>query len=120
MAIQLDHLMVSCHDRNAAARQLAELLGVPFGPARAGAFTSVYVSDSLTIDFDQCSEPFASGHYCFKVNPPEFDAILAAASSTGANRGATIGKCSPKVMRGCQNEPIKPNLGLIPLAGTSS
>ena len=83
MAIQLDHLTIPCRDRNAAAKQLAELLGVPFGPARAGPFTSVYVSDSLTIDFDEWTEPFATGHYCFKVSQAEFDAILARIQATG-------------------------------------
>ena len=89
MAIQLDHLMISCHDRAAAAQQLAELLGVTFGPARVGPFTSVYVSDSLTIDFDQWSEPFATGHYCFRVSQGEFDAIVARIQAAGLDYRST-------------------------------
>jgi hypothetical protein len=37
----------------------------------------VYVSESLTLDFDQWVEAVPKQHYCFKVGPEEFDAILA-------------------------------------------
>jgi catechol 2,3-dioxygenase-like lactoylglutathione lyase family enzyme len=76
MTIQLDHLMVPSRDKVAGARQLAELLGVPWSESGVGPFAPVYVSDSLTLDFDQWSEPFARIHYCFRVDVGEFDAIL--------------------------------------------
>jgi len=108
MEIQLDHLLVPSKDRNGAARLLAEILGVrwdPCGkePAEPPAQTprpavsdisdeqwrryraqraSVYVNDSLTIDFvdpqslgaDESSVPV--NHYCFRVSDVAFDAIL--------------------------------------------
>jgi catechol 2,3-dioxygenase-like lactoylglutathione lyase family enzyme len=76
MSIQLDHLLIPCSNREAAAKRLAQVLGVTWGPANVGPFTSVYVSDSLTIDFDQWVEQFAQGHYCFRVSDDEFDAVL--------------------------------------------
>lgn len=77
MAIHLDHLMVPCRDKIAAARQLADLLGVPWATTGVGPFVPVYVNDGLTIDFDEWPEPIPMIHYCFRVTPDEFDAILA-------------------------------------------
>lgn len=76
MSVQLDHLMIPCADREAAARRLASLFDVPWGPARFGPFTSVYVNDGLTIDFDQWDGAFAKGHYCFRVDEAGFDRVL--------------------------------------------
>ena len=75
MTIQLDHLIVPSHDRVAAARQLASVLGVPWAAQGVGPFSPVYVSELLTLDFDQHSEPFPVLHYCFKVSSEQFDAI---------------------------------------------
>jgi hypothetical protein len=83
MAIQLDHILVPSSNRNAAARQLAEILGVEWGPARIGPFSAVYVSDSLTIDFDEWQQDFPQGHYCFRVTDAEFEAILGRLKAAG-------------------------------------
>jgi hypothetical protein len=76
VSIELDHLLVPSHDRFAAAKQLADLLGVPWSTTGVGPFCPVYVNDGLTLDFDQATEPFPVQHYCFRVSPQEFDAIL--------------------------------------------
>lgn len=76
MSIQLDHLLVPSHDRFAAAKQLAGLLGVPWSETGIGPFCPVYVNDGLTLDFDQAEGPFPVQHYCFRVTQEEFDAIL--------------------------------------------
>jgi hypothetical protein len=93
MAVQLDHLLVPSRDRVAAAAFLAGLLGVPWAASGAGPFSPVYVNDSLTLDFDQAEGEFPTLHFCFRVSDAEFEAILAAVSSTGASRTATSGKC---------------------------
>jgi hypothetical protein len=77
MPAQLDHMIVPAADRVAAARLLAQLLGVPWAEqAAVGPFSAVYVNDGLTLDFDQWAEPVPKQHYCFRVEPIEFDAIL--------------------------------------------
>ncbi len=76
MPIGLDHILVPARDKVAAAKLLAELLGVPWSETGIGPFAPVFVSDALTIDFDQWNEPFSLGHYCFHVSEAEFDAIL--------------------------------------------
>jgi catechol 2,3-dioxygenase-like lactoylglutathione lyase family enzyme len=76
MPVQIDHLMIPCTDRVAAARTLAEILGVPWAPSRVGPFTAVHVNDGLTIDFDEWTGAFPKGHYCFRVAASEFEDIL--------------------------------------------
>ena len=76
MSVHLDHLMVPSRDKVASAKLLAELLGVPWSPTGVGPFAPVYVNEGLTIDFDEWSEPLPQIHYCFRVSPREFDAIL--------------------------------------------
>ncbi|MBO3276332.1 VOC family protein [Pseudomonas schmalbachii] len=76
MTIHLDHLIIPSHDRKVAAERLASILGVPWAESGIGPFSPVYVSDSLTIDFDQADGPFPVMHYCFRVSEDEFDGIL--------------------------------------------
>lgn len=76
MAIHLDHIMVPSRNALASAKQLAELLGVPWSQTGVGPFVPVYVNDGLTLDFDKWTEPVPRIHYCFRVSPDEFNAIL--------------------------------------------
>lgn len=84
MAIELDHLIVPSRDRVAAARTIAGLLGAPWaaqGPV--GPFSPVYVNEALTLDFDQWTGPLPKLHFCFRVAPQDFDAILARVRAAG-------------------------------------
>jgi catechol 2,3-dioxygenase-like lactoylglutathione lyase family enzyme len=76
MSIALDHLLIPSRDRDAAADLLARILGVQSAPARIGPFTAVHVNDGLTIDFDTWEGDVPKGHYCFRVDEAEFDAVL--------------------------------------------
>lgn len=76
MAIELDHLLVPSRNKLAAARRLAELLGVPWSASGVGPFVPVYLNDGLTLDFDQWDEPLPLIHYCFRVGEADFAAIL--------------------------------------------
>jgi catechol 2,3-dioxygenase-like lactoylglutathione lyase family enzyme len=83
MTIELDHTIVSARDKVASARQLAELLGVPWAPTTLGPFSAVYVNEGLTLDFIDTGEDFPVQHFCFRVSPQEFDAILARIQAAG-------------------------------------
>ena len=72
----LDHFTVPSRNKTAAAKLLANLLGAPCSPATAGPFFAVYINDTLTLDFDETTEPFPILHFCFRVTPEEFDEIL--------------------------------------------
>ncbi len=76
MSIQLDHVIVPSHTRDASAKRLAELLGVPCGPAREGPFFAVYVNDGLTLDYIETDEAFPIHHFCFRVDDERFAQIL--------------------------------------------
>ena len=77
MTLELDHLIVPSRDRRAAAERLATLLGVPWSETGVGPFCPVYVSDGLTLDFDQAEGAFPVQHYAFRVSDAEFDALVA-------------------------------------------
>lgn len=83
MTIHLDHTIVPARDASAAARQLAELLDVPWGRAAAGPFIAVYVNDGLTLDFIASDQDFPVYHFCFRVGDADFDAILARIRAAG-------------------------------------
>ena len=83
MTIHLDHLSIPCRNRIASARLLAELLGVPWSETGVGPFSPVFVSDSLTLDFDETTEPYPILHFCFRVEEKDFDAILGRIRAAG-------------------------------------
>ncbi|GAB3380475.1 VOC family protein [Lysobacter fragariae] len=98
MAIELDHLLVPSRDRFAAARLLADLLGVPWSETGVGPFCPVYVNDGLTLDFDQATGSFPVQHYCFRVSEDDFDAILARIRAAGiAHRSQPHGPMDGRV-----------------------
>lgn len=83
MTIELDHVIVSSRDQVASAKALAELLGVEWAESGAGPFSPVYLNQGLTLDFISTDEQFPVEHFCFRVGPAEFDAILARIKAAG-------------------------------------
>lgn len=84
MPIALDHLTIPSNDRVAAAELLGALLGVPWAAASgAGPFSAVYVSDALTLDFDQADGAFPVLHQAFQVDDTAFDALVARLKARG-------------------------------------
>ncbi|WP_351232944.1 VOC family protein [Streptomyces sp. NPDC002133] len=77
MPARLDHTIVHCRDRFAAARFLTELIDAPeakpFGP-----FASVPLANGVTLDYlDEGPESeIVSQHLAFLVSDEEFDEIL--------------------------------------------
>jgi catechol 2,3-dioxygenase-like lactoylglutathione lyase family enzyme len=90
MTIQLDHTIVPSHHAVASARQLADLLGVPWSETGAGPFSPVFVNEGLTLDFIQTDEDFPVYHFCFRVGQAEFDAILARIRAAGIAFRSTV------------------------------
>lgn len=90
MAIELDHFIVSSHNRVASAKMLAEILGVPWQETVLGIFSAVYINAGLTLDFIQTDEDFPVEHYCFRVSSQEFDAILGRIQAAGIEYRSTV------------------------------
>jgi hypothetical protein len=98
MTVHLDHTIVPSHTRDASAQRLAQLLGVPCGPAQAGPFFAVYVNDGLTLDFIQTDEDFPVYHFAFRVTEEDFDRILARIQAAGiAYRSDVRGPVNMKI-----------------------
>lgn len=110
MTIQLDHFIVSSHNKVAAAKRLGELLGVPWAATGVGPFSPVYLNDGLTLDFFETDEHFPVEHYCFRVTRAQFDAILARIQAAGIKyrsqvRGPVDMKVDPQYGNVYWNEP---------------
>lgn len=83
MTIHLDHTIVPSRTKVAAAKLLAELLGVGWSDKALGPFAPVFVNDGLTLDFIDTDEDFPIYHFCFRVSEDEFDAILGRIKAVG-------------------------------------
>ena len=76
MAITFNHTIVAAKDREASARFLTELFGLPsareFGP-----FLAVELNHGVSLDYAQAAEgeEIRPQHYAFLVSDDEFDAI---------------------------------------------
>jgi hypothetical protein len=76
VAVQLNHTIVHAHDKQATARHLVDILGLP-EPAPFGPFLVVQVSNGVSLDVaDDHGEPWPQ-HYAFLVSEEEFDQIHA-------------------------------------------
>ena len=74
MGIELNHTIVHVHDPWAAARDVAEVLGVA-APASYGPFAVVALGNGVSLDFMADPGEFTSQHYAFLVGEDEFDQI---------------------------------------------
>lgn len=75
MSVELNHTIVEARDRWAAARSLAEILGLP-EPVGAGPFAAVALANGVTLDFMDTAD-VAAQHYAFLIDEPTFDAVAA-------------------------------------------
>jgi catechol 2,3-dioxygenase-like lactoylglutathione lyase family enzyme len=74
MSVELNHTIVHVSDKNAAAEELAEVLGVA-RPTSYGPFRVLTLSNGVSLDFaDAHGEPNGQ-HYAFMVSEEEFDQI---------------------------------------------
>jgi hypothetical protein len=74
MSVELNHTIVHVSDKNAAAEDLAEILGVD-PPTSFGPFRVLTLANGVSLDFaDDHGRP-SSQHYAFMVGEAEFDTI---------------------------------------------
>jgi hypothetical protein len=64
------------------------VLDVPRGVAAVRPFVALYLNDGLTLGFLTSHEAFPIEHFCFRVMPPDFDAIVLARCGSAASTGA--------------------------------
>ena len=110
MTVQLDHIAVPSRDKNASAKLLAEILGVRWEPSRENESqsptqkpfewlsgdlsevgwqryraqrASVYINDSVTLDFVSAREAATANHCCLRVDDADFDAVVERIKTAG-------------------------------------
>jgi catechol 2,3-dioxygenase-like lactoylglutathione lyase family enzyme len=86
MAIMLNHTIVPARNKQAAARQFAQLFGLLYNGVGEH-FAPVKVNDTLTFLF-QDDTNFESHHYAFHVSDAEFDAIFQRVKEAGLVYGS--------------------------------
>jgi catechol 2,3-dioxygenase-like lactoylglutathione lyase family enzyme len=85
-SVTLNHTIVPARDKAAAARNFAQLFGLPLGQTD-GHFAPVRINDTLTLLFDD-EESFESHHLAFHVSDAEFDAIFGRIKQVGLAYGS--------------------------------
>jgi catechol 2,3-dioxygenase-like lactoylglutathione lyase family enzyme len=82
MSVQLNHTIVFAKDREASARYMAEILGLP-EPTSFGPFLDVKTTNGVDLAFMAADGPVTPQHYAFLVSEAEFDAIFGRIQARG-------------------------------------
>ena len=94
MTVQLNHTIVHVSDKDRAAADLAEILGVA-APTTYGPFRVLTLDNDVSLDFaDDHGEPDRQ-HYAFLVGEDEFDAAFGRIRDRGLTYWADPGKSRP-------------------------
>lgn len=76
MSVSLNHTIVRCSDKEASARFLVEILGLP-EPSTYGPFVVVQTDNEVSLDYADAHGRPQPQHYAFMVSDAEFDEIQA-------------------------------------------
>jgi catechol 2,3-dioxygenase-like lactoylglutathione lyase family enzyme len=74
MTVELNHTIVPSRDQRAAAKDLADLLGLDV--AKAGHFDAVHLGNGVSLDFMDVDEVPGSMHLAFLVSEETFDEVF--------------------------------------------
>lgn len=77
MAIHLNHTIVAARDKNATAKFLTEILGLPPALELGGHFAVVRIDEHTSLDVADATGDIVQQHYAFLVSELEFDEIFA-------------------------------------------
>jgi len=99
MAVQLNHTIVWCTDKQRSAAFATEILGLP-PAAPFGPFMVVELDNQVSIDFhdvghdagDDAGPAIAPQHYAFLISEEEFDQVFARVTERGIGYFADPGR----------------------------
>lgn len=94
MTARLDHTIVHARNKEASARFLTELLGLPDAKP-VGHFQVVALGNGVALDFMETRGEVAPQHYAFRVDEADFEAIYARIRNRGIAYWADPGQCRP-------------------------
>ena len=96
--MELNHLLVPCHDKVKSADYFARLMGLQTQPVAH--FAPVKITEGLVLDFAEIDDVslwvnekshFARQHYAFKVSEDEFEGIFGRVQAEGLKYGSGPG-----------------------------
>jgi extradiol dioxygenase family protein len=94
MAVELNHTIVSTHDKQAESRFVADVLGLP-EPGSFGPFAVVELANGVSLDFMDVEADIAAQHYAFLISEAEFDAVAERLRERGLQTWADPGRRTP-------------------------
>jgi catechol 2,3-dioxygenase-like lactoylglutathione lyase family enzyme len=94
MAIQLNHTIVWCRNKDRSAAFLADILGRPTS-ARFGPFRVVELDNGVSLDFHDSEGDIAPQHYAFLIGEDDFDGVFARVRASDLTYWADPGKSRP-------------------------
>jgi hypothetical protein len=94
MAIELNHTIVGSHDKQAGARFVSEVLGLP-EPGSFGPFAVVELHNGVSLDFMDVDGEISVQHYAFLISEEEFDAVSARLRERGIPTWADPSRRTP-------------------------
>lgn len=74
MGIELNHTIVHTHDKQAEARFVTDVLGLP-EPVPFGPFAVVELQNGVSLDFMDVDGDITEQHYAFLISEDEFDLV---------------------------------------------
>jgi catechol 2,3-dioxygenase-like lactoylglutathione lyase family enzyme len=94
MAIQLNHTIVWCRDKERSSAFLSEMLGLP--PARPfGPFLVVEVDNGVSLDYHEMSGDIPAQHYAFLIGEDDFDDVFGRIEERRLDHWADPGQSLP-------------------------
>jgi extradiol dioxygenase family protein len=94
MAVELNHTIVSTRDKQAEARFVSDVLGLP-APGSFGPFAVVELANGVSLDFMDVDGEITTQHYAFLLSEDEFDAVAERLRERGISTWADPGHRTP-------------------------
>lgn len=94
MTVELNHIILWCHDKQVSADFLAEMLGRP-APVPFHHFLVVDMDNRVSIDVMEKEGPVAPQHYAFLLDSAGFDAVLGRIRDRRLDHWADPARCRP-------------------------
>ncbi|MEN3267657.1 VOC family protein [Pseudonocardia sp.] len=82
MSIKLNHTIIWTHDKASSAQFLADILDLPVGPL-SGPFLPIQLSNGVTLDYADTTDPVAAQHYAFLITEDTFDTAFTRIQQNG-------------------------------------
>jgi catechol 2,3-dioxygenase-like lactoylglutathione lyase family enzyme len=94
MSVELNHTIVHARDREASARFMSEVFGLP-EPEPFGPFLVVRAANGVSLDYMASPGPISPQHYAFLVSDDEFDTIFGEVKARGLDHWADPARRQP-------------------------